>query len=69
LEFAVELRVNASFQGLSFGQGGGGLDFAHRRMRGAAFSGKREQGHPGAHAEQVPGKLRGGHRDVRKLLD
>ena len=69
LQFAVEVRVELSFQGFLFGEGGGGLDLAHRGMRGAAFGGEGEQGDPGADAEQMPGKLRGGNGDVGELLD
>src|ERR1039458_2352626 len=51
------------------GEGGGGLHFADGGMRGAALGGKGEEGDARAHAEQMPGKLRGGDGDVGKLFD
>ena len=52
-----------------FGEGGGGLDLAHRGMRRAAFGGEGKQGDARADAEQMPRQLGGGHSDIRKLLD
>ena len=69
LQFAVEIRVELCFQRLLSASAVAAWTLPDRGMRGAAFGGEGEQGDPGPDAEQMPGKLRGGDGDVRKLLD